>query len=309
MTISEMEERLQQKDKWKAELKELQRKKEALREEIRELEETKDSEFRDVEALEKRGLSNLLSKITGKMEEKRIKEEQEAVLAADACDAAAEKLKALNEKIFLIQHEIIELGDIERQIEGALIEKEKWIREYCPSKALEIDRKKEHAAFLRKQEQELGEAVSAGHSALHTVEQIIDELDSAKGWGTFDLIGGGLVSDLVKHSHLDRAGDLANQLKRELARFRTELADVTIDDQIHVQISGFLKFADFFWDGFFADFMVLDKITTSRDEFCGCRFQLSNAVDKLDRIAATVRRGIEAEENSIRCIIANAQEE
>lgn len=309
MEISELEERLRQKGKLKARLDKLQQQKEALREEIKALEAERLRELKDVEELDKGGLSNFFSRATGRMKQKRTKEEQEAASAAAAYETAAGKLKALKEEIQVLQHDLIEMGDIERQIEKEYIEKEEWMRDHCPLKAMEIDRKKQRAGELGRQEREIQEAVSAGYSTLHTVDQLIEELDSAKAWGTFDLLGGGLISDLVKHSHLDRAGDLAGQLKRELACFRTELADVTVDDQISVQISGFLKFADFFWDGFFVDFMVLDKIMASREEFRGCRLQLGNAVDKLQRMTAAVRREIEAEENSIRCIIANAREE
>ena len=34
---------------------------------------------------------------------------------------------------------------------------------------------------------------------------ILDELGDAEGWATFDLFGGGLISDLAGHGHLDSA--------------------------------------------------------------------------------------------------------
>ena len=47
-----------------------------------------------------------------------------------------------------------------------------------------------------------------------------------RGWATFDLFGGGLISDLAKHGHLDSAQHNVALLQSQLRRFRTELADV-----------------------------------------------------------------------------------
>lgn len=49
--------------------------------------------------------------------------------------------------------------------------------------------------------------------------------------------------------------------------FRTELADVTeqVSGDLHLEIGDFLHFADFFFDGLIADWMVHDKIAESYD--------------------------------------------
>ena len=42
-------------------------------------------------------------------------------------------------------------------------------------------------------------------------DNALKNLNSAEGWGTWDLLGGGLISDLAKHSHIDDAkNDVAN---------------------------------------------------------------------------------------------------
>lgn len=49
-------------------------------------------------------------------------------------------------------------------------------------------------------------------------------------------------------------------LQSQLRAFRTELADVTISADFQVNIDGFLRFADYVFDGIFADWAVLDRI-------------------------------------------------
>ena len=49
-------------------------------------------------------------------------------------------------------------------------------------------------------EKERNEAILAGERALDSLRAARDELNSAGNWGIVDLLGGGLISGLVKHS-------------------------------------------------------------------------------------------------------------
>ena len=109
--------------------------------------------------------------------------------------------------------------------------------------------------------EEVREARTAGIRALNSLRQAQRCLDSARGWGVLDILGGGLITNLVKHSKLSDAQRCVDQARYDLDVFRRELADVNVPD---VQIDGFLSFADFFFDGFLADFMVQSRINESR---------------------------------------------
>ena len=139
----------------------------------------------------------------------------------------------------------------------------------------------ERTAYLESQKRELEEAVSAGRAALTTADQIAGSLDSAEGWGTWDLFGGGLISDLAKHSHLDDAQASVEFLQSQLRRFKTELSDVTISADFQVNIDGFLRVADYLFDGIFADWTVLDQIHQSQAQIQNTRSQICNVLDYL----------------------------
>ena len=125
------------------------------------------------------------------------------------------------------------------------------------------------------------EALIAGNAALSCADQILSELNSAEGWGTWDLVGGGLLSDLAKHGHLDQAQASVETLQSQLRRFKTELADVTINADIQVSIDGFLRVADYFFDGIFADWAVLDQIRQSQQQVQLIRNQIEIVLNHL----------------------------
>ena len=112
---------------------------------------------------------------------------------------------------------------------------------------------------LECQKKEVEEALYAGRHALSTVEAVLDSLDRAEGWAKWDTFGGGgLITDMTKHEHLQTAQQKIRDLQWELKSFKTELADVKISADIKVTVDDFLKFADYFFDGLFADWAVLD---------------------------------------------------
>lgn len=80
------------------------------------------------------------------------------------------------------------------------------------------------------------------------------------------MFGGGLISDIAKYSHLDDAQRQINGLQRSLSRFRTELSDVDIRADIQVEVDGFLRFADVFFDNIFTDWAVLDRIRRAQSQ-------------------------------------------
>jgi hypothetical protein len=125
------------------------------------------------------------------------------------------------------------------------------------------------------------EAIQAGNDVLRHIDSALGSLDSAQGWGTWDLMGGGLMSDLMKHSHIDEAQEEAIQIQLKLSQFRTELADVRIQNEIHFETDGFGKFADFFFDGLIADWCMQSRITDSMSSIDNVKQQVEGVLSKL----------------------------
>lgn len=94
-------------------------------------------------------------------------------------------------------------------------------------------------------------------------------------------MGGGLIADLAKHSRLDEAQASVEYLQSQLRSFRTELADVTISADFQVNIDGFLRVADYVFDGIFADWAVLDRINQAQVQVENTRAQICAVLDYL----------------------------
>ena len=124
-------------------------------------------------------------------------------------------------------------------------------------------------------QREIREAIQAGEAALRSLERAKEKMGSAKNWGIFDMMGGGLFSSLFKHSKIDRASADIEEAKRQLAVFKRELEDVSISEDFSVGIGDGLRFIDTFLDNVFADVVVQSRI--------------NSAIERLDKVSGQVR--------------------
>lgn len=249
-----------------------------------ELKESFLKEQADVDRLEGRSLSAFFYNVIGKMDEKLTQERQEAYAAQVKYDAVARELDGIEEDLERYQAELHSLQNCEARYIAVLREKTQAVKANGGDIAQQILRLEERTAYLESQSRELEEAFAAGQNALTTTDQIVDSLDSAESWGTWDLVGGGLVADLAKHSRLDEAQACVESLQSQLRRFKTELADVTIAADFQVNIDWFLRVADYFFDGLFADWAVLDQIHQSQDQVQNTRSQICSVLDYLQTL-------------------------
>ncbi len=305
--LQKLQERIARKRQLEAQVSELRTQHSALSARVQELEAIKMQEQADVDKLEGRSLAAFFYHVIGKMDEQLNKEQEEAYAARVKYDAAARELSAVEEELARYEAELADLRDCERQYDTVLKEKADAVKAAGGTAAEEILKAEERLAFLDSQSRELQEAVSVGSSALSTTDQVLSSLDSAEGWGTWDLLGGGLISDLAKHSHLDEAQDNIERLQSQLRRFKTELADVRISADMQVNVDGFLRFADYFFDGLFADWAVLDKISQSQERVRSTRCQIESVLSRLDGMQRSVEREQAQLQNKLDSLVRDAK--
>lgn len=288
--LQQLQEQMARSKQLEAMIKELRNQRDSLAAQVRELESIKLEEQADVDRLEGRSLAAFFYNVIGKMDEQLDKERQEAYAARVKYDAAARELEGVEADLRRYESELSALRGCERRYDEVLKEKADAIKAAGGSNGEEILKLEERNAFLESQKKELQEAISAGNAALSTTQQVLSSLDSAEGWGTWDLFGGGLVADLAKHSHLDEAQGAIELLQSQLRRFKTELADVTIQADMQVNVDGFLRFADYFFDGLFADWAVLDKINQSQSQVQNTKSQIASVLSRLDSMMRTLEQ-------------------
>lgn len=288
--LQQLHEQLARKKQLLAMVSELRAQRKSIAPRVRELETMMRYEQSHVDKLEGRSLAAFFYNVVGKMDEKLDQERREAYAARVKYDAAARELEGVESDLSRCESELFTLQGCEARYEAVRKEKAAVIKAAGGADADEILKLEERLAYLESQKKELREAVSAGNSALSIAERVLSSLNSAEGWGTWDLLGGGLISDIAKHSHLDDAQASIEDLQSQLRRFKTELADVTIHAGMQVNVDGFLRFADYFFDGLFADWAVLDKIGQSQSQVQQTKSQIEQVLSRLDSMLRDAER-------------------
>ena len=134
-------------------------------------------------------------------------------------------------------------------------------------------------------QKELREAITAADRALEGLERAKASLNSARNWGIWDMLGGGLISGLVKRSRMREAGEEMEYARQELLRFRRELEDV--DQLIDPGFTNFdlIDFGDLFLDGFLFDLLAQGKINDARERVDRAVFEVRRIRQQLaDRL-------------------------
>lgn len=121
---------------------------------------------------------------------------------------------------------------------------------------------------------EIDEAIAAGHEALAALRDAADLLDSAKRWGVVDVLGGGLLTSVVKHSRLGDANRALAKARAAIRRFTQELADVRELADLNANVSSWNAFFDIACDNVLADLLVQKEISDAAD-------RVDDAIDKV----------------------------
>ena len=293
-TLKELQQMIASKPSLEAKLRELERQRAEYDRRVVSLRVAFREEQADVEKLEGRSLANYFFQVVGKLDDKLTKERQEAYAARVKLDAAERELAAIDGDIQDLYARLSDVRRAQEQYDAAILQKHIDVRD---SNTTEGERLREMDAALASLEayrKEIREAINAGSGAQATADRILGELESADNWNTWDMFGGGgMITHMAKHSHLDQAQDLTEELQQKLRRFKTELADIQITADSQVNIDGFLRFADYFFDGLFVDWSVGNRIKQSRTSISDTRKQVTRTLDQLNAMEQETLRQIE----------------
>ena len=236
----------------------------------------------DVDKLEKGGVHAFLLTLIGHKEERLDKERREALAAKLQYDQARSDLEYLENKLNGLIRERDGLRDAPEQLEALWTEKAELVKTMggqTGARLVELDRQ---LSGVTHQQKEVQEALSAGENAKRLLGQVQDDLDSARSWGTWDMLGGGLIATMAKHDRLDSAQSSIRAAQRALSDFRTELADVSQLQVPNIQIGEFATFADYFFDGIFSDWYVQSSIKTAQEGVSEVHMKLTAALRDLE---------------------------
>lgn len=283
---------------YRKQLEELEAKKSLLKDQLA-------KEETDYENLSKKRLSNLFLELTNKKEEKEQKEYQEVLAAKLKLEEAVKQADALLHTIHNLEEERAALAGCERTFHDLYEKKYLLIKESSPQNAEKISALENNIHSQKNNLTEIEEAINAGSLVLAKIKEAEDSLDRAHNWGTWDLLGGGLISDAMKHSNLDDAGYAIDEVQSLLHHFHSELSDIQLDESLHVQIDGFTRFADFFFDGLLADWMVQSKINSSIESVSALHAKVDRVLDKLRELKRASESSLQQASAELNTFIEN----
>lgn len=119
---------------------------------------------------------------------------------------------------------------------------------------------------MKDRDTEIREAILAADQTLDHLYQARQRLDSAGNWGLVDLLGGGFLSTLMKHDRMSDAERELSLARDSVQNLAKELRDVSEVALLHIELDDFLSFADYFFDGMIADWMVQSRISAAKKQ-------------------------------------------
>lgn len=247
-----------------------------------------EKEEKDVIKLQSTGISSLFLSLMGKKEDKLDKEREEFLTARMKYEECLESIRELEAEIHYANVELKKYKNANEEYLKAIKDKRKVLLKEDTIESRHLKEGLEKINEIKLDIKEINEAIHAGEKTNSSLETMKEHLNTAKGWGMWDMLGGGLISNIAKHSAIEKANQIAHSTQINLKSFQKELSDVNNFTEISVDLSNFATFADFFFDGFFVDWFVQSKINNSisnvdnaYNEINDILIKLKNELEKL----------------------------
>jgi len=243
---------------------------------------TLEKEKVDVEKLERTSLTALFHSVLGSREQQLEKERQELLSAQLVYQQTKHQVEFLKQERNGLIEQLERLKGVDSEHALLLDEKERYLRQSNQLVASELVGLSETIANLNSELKEISEAIAAGNDVILGLEQVIESLESAEGWGTWDMLGGGLISTAIKHSRIDDARTGVNDVQTKMSQFKRELADVRKNAELQIEIGELETFADYFFDNLIVDWVVQSKIVDSLEQSKALKNVIAQAADELE---------------------------
>lgn len=129
---------------------------------------------------------------------------------------------------------------------------------------------------------ELKEAKEAADLVIIRIDAGLNQLKSASSWGILDILGGGLISSLVKRDKIGQANRSLGEISASLKSLNKELGDVDISlpDSIPDRTSD--ELFDVVFDNVFTDIRVQGEIKENLAALKELRYAIVEIRDKLE---------------------------
>lgn len=234
------------------------------------------------------GFLQLVYRLFGRLDERRDLESSQALAAATRLATAQSALDELERSLAEARTKVPATVDVGAALESL---RNAWARVDPDGYAgvIELEQQSAAAAALLKEYDEAIEAVHRCQEAAAVAEQ---RLSSARAWGTYDLLGGGLLASAVKRQRVSDALSAIESTTSGIAAVRRELADIPTSVAVPAGLemgSGAWAF-DVWFDNIFSDLNMQARIREAADKVVALRDTLDTTRAQLDTARAQAAR-------------------
>lgn len=247
-------------------------------------------EEKDVIKLESAGISSLFLSLIGRKEDKLDKEREEYLTVKMKYEEYIESIKELEAEIQYANIELKKYQNANEDYLRAIKDKRQIILREDSLESKLLKEGLEAINEIKLDIKEVQEAIDAGEKANASLKDMREHLETARNWGVWDIMGGGLISNIAKHSAIEKANQISHNTQSNLKSLEKELSDVNNFTDISLDLSSFATFADFFLDGFFVDWFVQSKINNSITN-------VDNLYNNINEIIRDLKRELEGLES------------
>ncbi len=281
--LQDLQEQQRYRDRLQKKIQDIQENLKEQKRRLRTLRKVLQDEKYDVDQLEYMTLAKFYHILIGDKEERLDKEKQEYLAAKMKYDECSDSITILEQELQEHQQQLQEYSTLDQEYQDVLNQKEEALKQSDPLHSEKLFQLSE--ALAEKQEiiRELEEAITAGMDVRIGLSEVQRSLSSAHSWGTYDLLGGGAISTMIKHNKLDDARTKANRVQNLLLRFKRELQDVniTFDLDQELKLDDFTRFADLFFDNLFTDWSVQKRIKNAQHSTRSLSTRISQVITQL----------------------------
>ncbi|MBP3915726.1 hypothetical protein [Clostridium sp.] len=238
-------------------------------------------EKKDVDNLNKFSVSNIIATVLNNKENKLEKEEQEYLIVKSKYDELLANINILKKDLVSKRNKLKTLDNCEEEYNKVINEKIKLIKDYgsydAKEKILNLDKRINN---IINESRKIKEVYEVGKKLIREVSYAKDELKNAKNWGILDIVGGDMMSSIVKHNKIKKANDKFYKIKELISSFNKELGDIKLNN---ISFSTITVTLDLFLDNIFTDISVQNKINDALNSIEEVKIKVERVMNELQR--------------------------
>ena len=297
--LSELKQKLSKENVWRTELGKQNIRYEEIARQVRVIAATQEKLLEQIRLIEERRLKSILFCPLFRRKKTLLEKKEQADRAKEQLEEARKQQKEAEANVRFYENEIFKIKGYKKRYKQLEQEKVTFFRENFGQQNTEFHKLEEEVKFAADYVKELREAVNAGEAAYEVSGYIIAQLDQAEQCGRIDLYGGGLKAEIDKYAYLHAAQRRMEDLQVQIKHFKEELIDVKLSEDLEIGISGFMKFADLFFDGILVDRSVLKRIGSAANRIMEFRRKMEVVMDGLKAKLAVAEQNYKEKEEEL----------